>query len=286
MTFRDPKNPAPRGGEGSRRDPAGGRPSRTERLVPREPRPPVPEAPNSIRRPGESDRAPRETGTRSRSVPPPPASSRTVPEPRAQQGGGARRPSATDAPSVQARAAREPRPTIDDPNDPAAWSDLADDWAEPSGDWEELPVAEPRRPAPSRRRTRERPQARTRPAIDLSAARLPSFAGRADLLGDQVAGILIGANLLSLLVMVVRLTTQLGQLPPSLVMHLDPAGIPDAWGPPSVLWRLPLIAGMSLLMNLIVAWFVSPIDRFAARFVLAAALGVQLIVWIAVLDFV
>lgn len=97
---------------------------------------------------------------------------------------------------------------------------------------------------------------------------------------------MIGANLLSLLVMVVRLATQLGQLPQSLVMHLDAAGIPDAWGPPSVLWRLPIIAGMSLLMNLIVAWFVSPIDRFAARFVLAAALGVQLIVWIAVLDFV
>lgn len=175
---------------------------------------------------------------------------------------------------------------IDDPNDPAAWSDLADDWTEPSGDWEELPTSEPRRPAPSRRRSRERSQSRTRPAIDLSAARLPSFAGRADLLGDQVAGILIGANLLSLLVMVIRLATQLGQLPPSLVMHLDAAGIPAAWGPPTVLWRLPIIAGMSLLMNLIVAWFVSPLDRFAARFVLAAALGVQLIVWIAVLDFV
>jgi hypothetical protein len=198
---------------------------------------------------------------------------------------------ATDPFTTRTRPARESptRPAVDDPNDPAAWSDLAEEWVEPSGsEWEELPAAEPRRPAPSRRRASgtSRSRARTRPAIDLSAARLPSFAGRADLLGDQVSGILIGANLLSLLVMVIRLATQLSQLPSPLVVHLDASGFPDAWGTPNVLWRLPLIAGMSLLMNLVVAWFVAPIDRFAARFVLAAALGVQLIVWIAVLDFV
>jgi hypothetical protein len=69
-------------------------------------------------------------------------------------------------------------------------------------------------------------------------------------------------------------------------VHLDAAGFPDAWGVPSVLWRLPLIAGMTLLMNLVVAWFIAPIDRFAARFVIAAALGVQVIVWVAVFDFI
>jgi hypothetical protein len=115
---------------------------------------------------------------------------------------------------------------------------------------------------------------------------MPAFVGRADLLRDRVSGILIGANLLSLLVMAVRLATQINQLPAALPVHLDAAGFPDAWGTPGVLWRLPLIAGMTFLMNLVVAWFIAPIDRFAARFVLAAALGVQLIVWIALLDFV
>jgi hypothetical protein len=216
-----------------------------------------------------------------------------VSDPFAEPAGEPRRTSnpAAGPVATRGRPAREStaRSVPDDPNDPAAWSAVTEEWAEPSGgEWEELPAAEPRRPAPSRRRARDtsRPRARPRPAIALSAARLPSFAGRADLLGDQVSGILIGANLLSLLVMVIRLATQLSQLPASFVVHLDAAGFPDAWGTPDVLWRLPLIAGMSLLMNLVVAWFVAPIDRFAARFVLAAALGVQLIVWIAVLDFV
>lgn len=214
--------------------------------------------------------------------------------------------------AIRSRPARasERQPAADDPNDPAAWSELAEEWAEPgAGEWDELSTAVPeRRPTPSRRRVREtgressretsresgressrqfvRGRTRPRPAIDLSAARMPAFMGRSDLLGDRVSGILIGANLLSLVVMAVRLATQISQLPAALPVHLDAAGLVDGWGTPGVLWRLPLIAGMTLLMNLVVAWFVAPIDRFAARFVLAAALGVQLIVWIALLDFV
>lgn len=202
--------------------------------------------------------------------------------------------------AIRSRPARasQPQPAADDPNDPAAWSDLTEEWAEPgAGEWDELPTAVPeRRPTPSRRRVREtgretrrefvRGRSRARPAIDLSAARMPGFMGRSDLLGDRVSGILIGANLLSLVVMAVRLATQINQLPAALPVHLDAAGLIDGWGAPGVLWRLPLIAGMTLLMNLVVAWFIAPIDRFAARFVLAAALGVQLIIWIALLDFV
>jgi hypothetical protein len=225
---------------------------------------------------------------------PPPATSRNVSDPFAESASGTRRApsSATPRPSAVGSGttrASQPRPVVDDPNDPAAWSDLADEWVEPAGaDWEELPAAEPRRPVPSRRRSREpsRSRARARPALDLSAARLPSFAGRADLLGDQVSGILIAANVLSLVAMIIRVASGLGQLPASFVVHLDAAGFPDAWGVPSVLWRLPLIAGMTLLMNLVVAWFIAPIDRFAARFVIAAALGVQVIVWVAVFDFI
>ena len=52
------------------------------------------------------------------------------------------------------------------------------------------------------------------------------------------------------------MATAMGRLPDVMVMHLDPAGFPNGWGTPTVLWRLPLIAGMSLLMNLVVAWFV------------------------------
>ncbi|MDQ3695455.1 MAG: hypothetical protein M3464_17800, partial [Chloroflexota bacterium] len=114
----------------------------------------------------------------------------------------------------------------------------------------------------------------------------PGAAAQGHLLSDQISGALIGVNLVSLIAMAIRLATRLGQLPPAIVVHLDAAGLPDMWGTPPVLWRLPLIAGMSFLMNLVVAWFVAPIDRFAARFALAAALGVQVFVWVAVLDLV
>jgi hypothetical protein len=36
-------------------------------------------------------------------------------------------------------------------------------------------------------------------------------------------------------------------------------------------------------MNLVIAWFTAPIDRFASRFVIAAALIVQLVAWVAVI---
>jgi hypothetical protein len=41
------------------------------------------------------------------------------------------------------------------------------------------------------------------------------------------------------------------------------------------------MAAMFTLMNIVIAWFVSPIDRFASRFVLAGAVVVQFVVWVA-----
>ena len=38
------------------------------------------------------------------------------------------------------------------------------------------------------------------------------------------------------------------------------------------------------VMFLVVAWFVHPIDRFAARFALAAALVAQVVAWVAVIQ--
>jgi len=202
-----------------------------------------------------------------------------------------RRRSAAESLAMSGRSGRAPtRPLSDDPTDPTAWGELADDWTEPGRDeWEELPAAMPEpRPARGRHQPREPARARTRarPAIDFSALPRPGAAGQGHVLGDQISGMLIGVNLVSLIAMAIRLAMQLGQLPPAIVVHLDAAGLPDLWGTPPVLWRLPLIAGMSFLMNLVVAWFVAPIDRFAARFALAAALGVQVFVWVAVLDLV
>ena len=94
---------------------------------------------------------------------------------------------------------------------------------------------------------------------------------------------LLGANLASVLVMALLLGVRLGGLPATMVLRLDAAGNPALWGPPSVLWRLPVMSLFITVMFLTVAWFVHPIDRFAARFALAAAVVAQIIAWVAVI---
>jgi len=86
--------------------------------------------------------------------------------------------------------------------------------------------------------------------------------------------------------MALVLSSQLTGLPASLAIHLDAAGLPDRFGPPRVLRRLPLLAAMATLLNLVLAWVLARFDRFAARFLLAAALVVHLIAWVALFDFV
>ena len=106
------------------------------------------------------------------------------------------------------------------------------------------------------------------------------------LVADQTALILLGISGASILLMALLLGIRLGGLPSPTVLHLDAAGNPDRWGPPSVLWRLPLISFFTTVMFLVVAWFLYPLDRFGARFALAAPVVVQLIAWVAVIQHV
>lgn len=119
------------------------------------------------------------------------------------------------------------------------------------------------------------------PSLRMRAA----FAG-AGLAADRIALGLLAANLASALLMAIVLATAGGSLPDILVQHLDAAGIPDRWGPPRTLWRIPLIAVGVTAMNAALAWFLAKIDRFGSRFALAAALVVQLLAWIALFDYV
>lgn len=181
-------------------------------------------------------------------------------------------------------------PRANDPTDPAAWAEATDAWAAESNQgWEDVAATEapPAAPIPRRARASTRPRraARPTPSVSLPAVRLPAFVARSDLLTDRTALALLGAGLFSAAVMAAVLNAQLAGLPDSLVIHLNAAGQPDRWGEPRVLWRLPLLAAMATLMNLVVAWFVSPLDRFAGRFLLAAALVVHIIAWVALFDF-
>ena len=146
-----------------------------------------------------------------------------------------------------------------------------------------------REPAPSTstRRTSRRARAsgsgdRGRCAPSMVALAMPRIVTGSPLMADQAALLLIAVNGISVVVMVLMLAVRLGGMPSPIVLQLDAAGNPDLWGSPSVLWRLPLMAFFITVMALVVAWFLHPIDRFAARFALGSAIAAQVIAWAAV----
>ena len=173
-----------------------------------------------------------------------------------------------------------------DPLDPDAWADDLGDLAPPgttAADWDEPDQVGPG-PAPHpRRRSVARRDRSAFPA--LPNLRLPAAFVGGDVAADRIALGLLAANLVGALLMALVLATASGRLPAVFVQHLDAAGIADQWGPPRILWRIPLIAFAVTAMNAALAWFLAPIDRFAGRFALAAALVVQLLAWIALFDY-
>ncbi len=144
------------------------------------------------------------------------------------------------------------------------------------------PVAPPHT---RRAATRSRSRGPTRPAPSLPRPRVPAAIAKADLVNDSLALALIGVGTFGLLVMATIMGNRLDTLPPVLELRFDAVGSPYRWGVPRTLWNLPLLSTMILLMNVVVAWFVSPHDRFASRFCIAAALVVQLLVWVPAIRF-
>jgi hypothetical protein len=120
-----------------------------------------------------------------------------------------------------------------------------------------------------------------RPAITIG---MPRAVSGSSLVADQLALALLGINVASVVVMALILGMRVGGIPSPTVLQLDAAGNPNLWGPPSVLWRLPLMAFFLTVMFLVVAWFLHPPDRFAARFALGAAAVAQAITWVAVIQ--
>jgi len=193
----------------------------------------------------------------------------------------------------------------DDPLSAEAWQLELDD-ASP-GNEATLPEFDTGAARPPRRERRQPPTARSGresvPGVRRAARRGRSSAGErgrgarpgvtiavprvvsgSSLVADQTALALIGIGAASVLAMALLLTVRMGGIPSPAVMRLDAAGNPDLWGPPRVLWRLPVMSLFITIMFLVVAWFLHPIDRFAARFALGAAIVVQLVAWAAVIQ--
>jgi hypothetical protein len=110
---------------------------------------------------------------------------------------------------------------------------------------------------------------------------LPPAISQADLVNDALALALLGIALASLAAMAIVVANQVDSLEPSFATHVSASGVLEGVRGADALWRLPLLAAMLTLMNAGAAWFISPIDRFASRFLLAAAIIVQFVAWVA-----
>jgi len=126
------------------------------------------------------------------------------------------------------------------------------------------------------------------PTIRLSRQRvsrpaMPSIISRADLINDAPALGLIGLALVSLAGMAIVVANSVDSLAPSFATHVSASGVLEDIRGSEALWHLPLLAAMLTLMNIGAAWFISSIDRFASRFLIAAAIIVQFVAWVALL---
>jgi len=145
---------------------------------------------------------------------------------------------------------------------------------------------------PSRTTTRPRRsrassrQPVTVPRVTIPKVTVPRFVADADLVGDRVALVMFGVSIFSTAVMAAVMSNRVGALPAVVSVHIDAAGFPDRWADREILWRIPLIGLMITVINLVIAWLVTPSDRFAGRFALGSALVVQVLAWVALGDFI
>ncbi|MBX3069875.1 MAG: hypothetical protein KF883_05195 [Thermomicrobiales bacterium] len=132
---------------------------------------------------------------------------------------------------------------------------------------------EPVNPARRPSRTRE---PRQRPAVSVP---MPAI-------NDGITIAAVAASLLSIVFMIASIAAGSGGLADWFPIHLDASGNPDVWGTKDTLWRIPLGSLIALLMALVVAALLWKRDRFAARFALFGTLLLQVLAWVALIDFI
>lgn len=112
---------------------------------------------------------------------------------------------------------------------------------------------------------------------------MPRSVQQSPLLRDQVAVVLLGIAVFGLILFWITVLTQIGTLADTIVLRYDAVGLPALTGDPRGLLRLPVLATFTVVMNVVVAWAVAEGDRFAARMIIAGAIMVQLVLWVAII---
>lgn len=155
---------------------------------------------------------------------------------------------------------------------------------------DDIDTAEPSRPPRARHRTGRNPsigataiaKRGSRYRGHVPSFRMPANIAQSPLIADQISLVLIGAALFSLLLMWITMANRFDSLPAVMELRYGPEGVPSLVTGPRALFRLPLLATIVTIMNVIVAWSISAGDRFAGRLIMAAAGLVHVLIWIAI----
>ncbi|MER3437152.1 MAG: hypothetical protein C4346_05915 [Chloroflexota bacterium] len=113
--------------------------------------------------------------------------------------------------------------------------------------------------------------------------RVPAALSAVLLAQDRLVLGVLGGSTLSLLVMALVISLRNNALPAWIAIHINAAGNPDRWGTPATVWRVPLMAAMLTVMNLIAGTFLARWDRFAARFLLGSSILIHVLAWMALI---
>jgi len=112
---------------------------------------------------------------------------------------------------------------------------------------------------------------------------IPRTITGAAILADRTALGLIGVGIVSLIGMAVLVSNRIDALPAQIGTHVSASGVLEDFAARDAIWRIPILALMLTLMNVVIGVFAARFDRFASRLVLAASLVIQFLAWVALL---
>lgn len=138
-------------------------------------------------------------------------------------------------------------------------------------------------------RRRQRPSSRSggrsRPARQAPNFTVPPAIADAPFVKDRMALGMLGVAVLSAVIMLVVVMTRRDGLDAHIYTHVNANGEPVNLQSASAIWNLPLIAGMMTLISAVLAWFLARWGQFLPRFLMGGAIGVQFVVWVAVIAY-
>ena len=139
----------------------------------------------------------------------------------------------------------------------------------------------PRRP----QRRSPRAGGRQRPARQAPSFTLPPAIAEAPFVKDRMVLGMLGVAVVSVIAMLIVVMTRRDGLDSLIFTHVNANGEPENLQSASAIWNLPLIAGMTTLISAVLGWFLARWGEFLPRFLLGGAIGVQFVVWIAVIAY-